>query len=235
MLEIVFGKTAARSLQYAGVPAESILCFDQNLSMRDLTQKELPEFSKEVIQLPRRGSLRVWYSQNPDELCGFYWLAEQLERIEIPELHGIELPPYFALPDGTVVTWNSWNEMDPETWKTFLHQKNPIPRNYRRNCAMLWRELTIENAPLRAVVNGSLVSVPLDFYDFFIQKELDAADETFVEEHLVGCIIARYGLKISDALIAQRIETRCKTRELEIISPAEAEAAPPRRILKKTT
>lgn len=38
-----------------------------------------------------------------------------------------------------------------------------------------WMELTEDNSPLRAVVNGELVGVPEDFYDFLILREITEA------------------------------------------------------------
>ena len=40
----------------------------------------------------------------------------------------------------------------------------------------LWRKLQAENAALRAVVNGRLVSVKADFYDQFIEREMPAGE-----------------------------------------------------------
>ncbi|MBQ5708696.1 MAG: hypothetical protein IIV62_01915 [Anaerotignum sp.] len=43
--------------------------------------------------------------------------------------------------------------------------ENPLPRNFKRGCALEWQGLEQENAPLRTVISGRLVSVSENFYD----------------------------------------------------------------------
>ena len=231
MVEIVFGKTAIHSLRRAGKREEDIYCFDMELSVGNLMEKAFPDLTELRMRAENGEPLRVWYSQAPDEMCGFDWLMSQLEDLEEIELHGIRLPSYYECTNGDVILWKSWEEVAPEEWSPFLAEKNPIPRNFRRGCAWEWQELAEENAPLRAVVNGRPVSVPVQFYDHFLQKELDAADMEFREPHLIGQVTVKYQLTISYAFLAQRLEEWIKTGKLEVISSANTR----NRILKKIT
>lgn len=231
MIEIVFGKTAIHSLRRAGKNEKDIYCFDIDLSVGNLMEKAYPDLTELRTRAENGEPLRVWYSQAPHETCGFYWLMSQLEDSEEIELHGIQLPSYYECANGDVILWKSWAAVSSEEWSPFLAEENPIPRNFRRGCAWKWQELAEENAPLRAVVNGRLVSVPVQFYDHFLQKELDAADIEFREPHLIGQVIGKYQFEISDAFLAQRMEEWIKEGKLEVISSAESR----NRILKKIT
>ena len=71
---------------------------------------------------------------------------------------------------------------------------------------MLWRTMQQENSPLRAMVNGQLLSVGADFYDGIILRELEKQPREFHEGRLIGEILGRYQLGLGDSLIALRIE-----------------------------
>ena len=63
-----------------------------------------------------------------------------------------------------------------------------------------------ENSPLRAMVNGQLLSVGADFYDGIILREIEKQPVEFHEGRLIGEILGRYQLGLGDSLIALRIE-----------------------------
>ncbi|OUP25312.1 DUF3658 domain-containing protein, partial [Gemmiger sp. An194] len=48
-------------------------------------------------------------------------------------------------------------------------------------CAGRWKELQRENAPLRVCLNGGLQSMPENFYDSFLLRELERLPEEFLE------------------------------------------------------
>ena len=66
-----------------------------------------------------------------------------------------------------------------------------LPTNYLRSLANRWRELQQENSPLRAVINGKLVSVSETLYDTLILRELDTLDDEFRESVLVGQVLGK--------------------------------------------
>lgn len=99
----------------------------------------------------------------------------ELEDLENIQVHGIELPSYFECPNGDVIVWEKWGEVAPEEWILFLSQENPLPRNYRRGCALEWQQMLWENAPFRVTVNGKLVSASETVYDCFLRKDVKPA------------------------------------------------------------
>lgn len=234
MMEIVFGRCAYGTMKYMGIAPTDLYCFNFGLSMGDLAKKEVPDLTEMKARLNQGEALRLWYSpKSPEESCCFCWLMAQIAEIKAAEVYISLLPPYFELPDNCTMTCNSWGEVEPERWAPLLEEKIPLPVGQRVWASMHWKELEEENAPLRAIVNGSLVSVPADFYDHFIRRELEKQEDTFMEARLIGHIMNTYQLGIGDELLHQRIEAFIEKGLLQVVSPAAEGKLYLRRILKK--
>lgn len=202
----------------------------------DHTMEEARKNLPKILQRSSEGeTVRLWYSGQPDELCGFLWLTAQLDRLgdRCGPIRTVRLPSYGQRDDGTVVTWNGWGEVSPGEWSTFLPLEQPMPPVLRRAAAARWRALQEENAPLRALVNGQPVSVPAGFYDSFIRQALAEASAEFHEAKLIGDIMGRFQLGIGDGWIANRIETMVSSGELEVVTPAPEDGPTYRRVLRK--
>ena len=177
--------------------------------------------------------VRLWYSDQPDELCGFYWLLARLDGLEqCGAVSAIKLPRWDQR-DNSVVTYTAWGDVPPGEWSRFLPLEQPVSPTLRRACANRWRELQEENAPLRTVLNGTLAGVPEDFYDSFIRRTLARMEREFNESRLIGEVIGRCQLGIGDGLIHRRIQAMVDAGELEALTQA-AEGDPVyRRMLRK--
>lgn len=148
--------------------------------------------------------LRLWYSDNPNELCGFYHLMSQVS--DNCSITAVKLPQTEQLADGTVVTHMTWGEIEPGQFHRYLPLEEPVSPEMRRFYRNSWQNLCQENAPVRAVLNGRLTGVGADAYDYFILRELEQQPEEFMEAILIGNILGKYQLGIGDWFIAQRIE-----------------------------
>ena len=177
--------------------------------------------------------VRLWYSDQPDELCGFYWLLARLDGLEsCGPVSAVKLPRWDQR-DNSVVTYTAWGDVPPEEWSRFLPLEQPVSPTLRRACANRWKELQKENAPLRTVLNGMLAGVPEDFYDSFIRRTLVRMEREFNESRLIGEVIGRCQLGIGNGLIHRRIQAMVDAGELEALSQA-AEGDPVyRRMLRK--
>ena len=76
-----------------------------------------------------------------------------------------------------------------------------------------------DNSPLRAMVNGRLVGVQEDFYDFAIWKKL--TKEPIKEARLIGNILGNYQLSVSDWWFATRIEHFIRQEKIRIVEDSE--------------
>lgn len=243
---------------------DTVYSFELGLSVGDITQDalgpardavlcELCGFRREEWQLDRKLAhaadalpdvlrrsaggepVRLWYSDQPDELCGFCWMLAQLEGLggKCGPVSAVKLPRYEERADHTIVEWTGWGEVAPEEWCGFLHLEHSVSLIQRRAGFHRWRELQAENAPLRAVLNGQLVSAPEDLYDSFIRRELDRMEDIFREAILVGNVIGRCRLAISDGWIALRVNAMVRAGELKVITQEEEENRLYQRVLGK--
>lgn len=219
-----------RRLFHSGLPLPEI--------MKDIDRilEQAVKDLKEILDRSANGEpVRLWYSDQPDEACGFCWITAQLNSLKdrCGPISMVKLPPCEQRDDGTVVTRNGWGEVSPGEWHKFLPLEQPMPLVFRRSVTARWRSLQEENAPLRAVLNGRLVSVPEDLYDSFIRRELAKVPDEFHEAQVIGNVLGRFQLGISDGLVANRIDVMVKNGELEIVAPAPEDTPTYRRVLRK--
>ena len=179
--------------------------------------------------------IRVWVGREPDDVCGLYWLIEQLRPIGFDKLDVtiVELPIWETRLDGCVIQYNGWGEVEPYHLGRMALLGKKLPANYLRGLANRWRELQQENSSLRAVINGKLVSVSETLYDTFILRELDTQADEFKEGMLVGQVLGKYQLGIGDGWVALRVEQFIKDGLLIPVTSPAPNTPIYHRILKK--
>lgn len=158
--------------------------------------------------------IRVWVDQTPDCLCGLLFAAGLLARTEA-RVSAVFLPPWRAMPDGTVVRYTGWCEMAPEEFGGFLPLERPLEPNVLRMLAARWRTLREENAPLRAVVNGRVRSVGADFYDDMIRGALPEGRRKVAS--LIGEVLGWERPGVGDSLLADRIRVLLERGEYRVV------------------
>ncbi len=246
MLEVVFSDSAAGSLQNCPqfVRLDNILPLPFLLSFGDISESvpgpkrlaalerlygaasmqaqtvaaEEMRYTAKLKRLKESGDeVRVWYSDAPDELCGFAFLMDQLTQIHFTgPVWAVKLPCPNLLPDGSAEFFRDWGEVEPERWEFFSRLAQPISPEDQVAWSRIWQGLRRENAPLRAVVNGRLTSVPPDFYDSILRQEIRGLEAEFDEAFLIGRTICRLPA-LSDASIALRVQDMIDRGELAII------------------
>lgn len=157
--------------------------------------------------------IRIWYSSAPYSMCGLLWLCSEMEKYS-NEVYTVELPRTVILGDNAV-SYRSWGEVTPENLADFLPLQRQLSSAEIRKNAFDWKRLQSENSPLRAVVNGSVISVPANFYDFLIRKYL--TNEPIREAVLIGRILGENPLGIGDWWYAQRIDKLIERDKIEIV------------------
>lgn len=186
----------------------------------DLTS-ELNETIKAIRERVSQGeNIRIWYSNQPDELCGLYWFMSELQQLETQPktVYIVKLPEHEYKNNNTVITRSAWGEISPGEWHRYTPYAEATTSVFRQHCALQWRNLQKENAPLRAVLNGQLLSVSERIYDYFIYHEIDAENDEFQEAMVIGRVLGKYHLGISDALVAHRIEKIIHDGKLSVVS-----------------
>lgn len=179
-------------------------------------------------------SVRIWYSEMPDEFCGMCWLISQLKHrlTVLPPIFVIKRPNQMRQKD-VICRYQGWGEVCAHEFHTFLPLQQEVIPAFVTAAILKWQELQAQNAPLRATVNGSLMSVPENFYDFLLEQELVNTDDPFYEDHFLGGIIGKYPLWTNYIWIKLRCEEMVQQGILTPIPVPEAENAVRGRLLKK--
>lgn len=180
-------------------------------------------------------ALRIWYSSQPEEMCGLYWFMEQLDQWEMQDgqVFMVRLPEWEADEKGNIVQKSGWGDVASEEWYRYLALQKPVPPAFCQSGALYWRTLQKENAPLRAVLDGRLVSAPETLYDDFIIREIAAQEDNFQEAIVVGRVLGKYQLGMKDSWVALRIEEMIHAGKLEAVTAAAEDMPAYHRILKK--
>lgn len=161
--------------------------------------------------------LRVWVSDLANDACGLRWLMNELCRAESGSaISLITLPRYDCRPGENVICERrGWFEAGAGEWGRFVPQAQTVAPLLRRVLAEEWQRLEAENAPLRAVVNGRLVSVAADFYDPFLRRALKRLPATFRGDALISQMIMDYPNISWDGLVWLRMQALIADGTLE--------------------
>lgn len=179
--------------------------------------------------------VRIWYSNQPDEMCGLYWFMHQLNEWKVSDgqVCIVKLPEWEEDANRTIVRKTNWGETHPGEWHKYIELQKNVSSVFIRDCASHWGELQRENAPLRIVLNGQLVSASEKTYDDLIISEINAEGDEFREAMIIGRILGKYRLGISDSLISFRIGEMISGGKLTVVSEAGEDMPVYHRQLKK--
>lgn len=206
---------------------------DKPLAARHVS--EARDSLEEILFRSARGEdLRVWYSDNPDDRCGLTWLLARLDGLR--EGRGkvwlVKLPEWVDRGDNTLVKYRDWGEVSPEDWMSLAVHQQEAPSILLRACRHDWIVLQQENAPLRAMVNGTLMSVPDTFYDHALQWALDRQRSEFSVGHLLAEALSRQ-TGVGDGWFALRAERLIEEGVLTVVKEDPAGDIKYRRIVRK--
>ncbi len=206
---------------------------------RQVAKEILEKANKDLEMVRERAvageSLRIWYSNQPDEMCGLYWFMGLLNQWNVHDgqVSIVKLPEWEADEKENIVRKSSWGEVAPEEWHRYLVLQKPVLPVFRQGCASHWQELQGENTPLRAILNGQLVSTSQKLYDDFIVREIASEVGEFREVMIIGRVISKYQLGISDCWVALRIEEMIRAGKLEVVSAVAKDMPFYHRVLRK--
>lgn len=176
-------------------------------------------------------SIRVWVSQNPEELCAFHWLMERLEPFS-PQVDVVWLPPLLPGEEQPFIP-TGWDEVPPWLWGALSQKTEALDPWQAAAFSRKWKALKRENAPLRGVIAGQIFSLPEDFYDGFLRQELLKLPEQFPEAVLIGRLLGQYPVGMEDAFWALRLEEWIAQGRLEPLTAPEEGSPLYHRILAK--
>lgn len=196
-----------------------------NMEMGEETQDYADSFMQMQqlkIYLEAGESIRIWYSDAPYSRCGLYHLCNILNCYE-NEIHLVKLPEY-VVHGKTIVFYKNWGEVAAEEFAAeefagLLSGERIVSKEEIRMYASLWNELVEDNSPLRAMVNGKMIGVPEDFYDFMILNRITT--KPIKECRLIGDIIGHNQASIGDWWYAKRIQHFIEEGLIKVLEDAE--------------
>lgn len=250
-----------------GGSAKDVFCFPLGLSIGDISgdacsqqrrnsvaagaalfSTELPYYLEDIdrsvenfevlVKRAEQGEpIRIWYSDQPDEMCGMLWFLSELKRRvqHLPTVLRLKLPAVYQV-GSTMVSSCGWGAVDPERLHVFLPLTQTVTPEYLSYADFEWKQLQRKQMPLRVVLNGRVQSVPANFFDSFVERELDKMPDEFSEAELIGNVMGAYQLGMGDLFFAQRIETMIEAGTLvAVTNPRPGEIIYRRRLKKCNT
>lgn len=174
-------------------------------------QQEYPRL-KEL--LAGGAAARIWYSNAPYAYCGLCWLCHELGKMRTKaEVFTVALPEY-ELRAGYIARHSSLGEVAAEEFGNYLPRQKKLTVLEQQMYAMEWAKAVEKNSPLRAVVNGRLLSVPEDFYDFLIWDRLTGQPQK--EAAIIGDILGSAQIAVADWWYAYRIRRLTEAGRIQI-------------------
>ena len=170
--------------------------------------------------------VRIWYSNHADEYCGLLWFCHKMRQAGVPldKVYTVSLPDwYYNEASETVETFADWGGVDPAYVGHLAKSTQLMPVQLVMKCAADWQELCLENAPLRATIGGKVVSVPEDFYDHLLWKQVERLSEekgVFGAGPLIGGVL-EHQIGVWDSWLAYRVKSFREQGLLEIVEEAE--------------
>lgn len=179
--------------------------------------------------------VRIWVDHTPDAACGLRWLLAQLRPLgfENLDLQVVELPAQAPHEEGGLILRNL-GELHPSEWGRLAQNAKVLPASQAAALAGQWQVLQRESAPLRAALNGVLVSAAADLYDPYLRRILDELEDTFQEATLIGRTLLQFQLGYGDAWLALRVEQWIADGKLEAVTRPDADSPRYHRMLRKT-
>lgn len=171
-----------------------------------------------LMELIKNGeTVRVWYMERPEALCGLYYLCN-LMRYLPNEIRTVKMPEY-RISGEYIITYSHWGELEPEVIEEFMSRERTLTGLERTVFANNWNFLKRDNYPLRVIINGHMVGVTEAFYDFLIYRALEK--EPLRYSLALGIALSYVSYSVSERWVGLRMDRLIETGDLEVIEDVE--------------
>ena len=158
--------------------------------------------------------IRMWIcTSDPVEMCSMYFVCSLMVDALTP-LSVVCIPKQIER-DNSIICYRSTGEVAAEELGAFIDYEESISKGKRSTYAHIWSDLASENAALRAIINGIVVSVPENFYDFAIRANIP--DGEFKIAQLIGKTLNQIP-GVGDRWLFLRIQNMIQSGELIEVS-----------------
>lgn len=184
---------------------------------KTVTEKELQrEYKKELKKaykaqeklkdlLSEGQEIRLWLSNNANDRCGLYWFCDLVKdfenKISVVFCPGYE---YDDIKNKTSENRNWASFSNPYFMAEFVEKSQVLNKNEILVYSQTWKHLIEENAPLRILVDDSIVGVKEDFFDNVILSFV--SNEPKSQSFVMGKMLGKWQGGCDVAFISERIE-----------------------------
>lgn len=200
----------------------SIFAFDRHDEHENMEQTISSVWNNCIEDLEKLKSspekVRIWLDRTPDAQCGLLFVADLLKNSE-REIHIIELPERIRREDHCIVEYRGWGDVEPELFGTFLDGERILTKAEIMKLSQQWEKLKEENAPLRVVENGAVISTDESYYDNLIRCEFPK--DTCKVAHIIGNTLGKHMVLTGDVFIAKRIQHFIHAGELVVMDNSD--------------
>lgn len=161
--------------------------------------------------------IRIWLDHTPDAQCGLLFVADLLQGSGA-EIHIVELPERVKRDAPCQREYRGWGEVEPQLFGTFVNTERILHDQEIESLSNHWQRLKAENAPLRVVQNGMVISADESYYDALIRKEFPK--EACKIATIIGNALVKQKIDTGDVFIAKRIQAFIEGGELAVTENA---------------
>ena len=239
MVDVLFGESEAGTMRDIKLKhrrqsggRDEVICLGFMLDAGDIKESVNSQYRKDLIcsmyvqdQWGRARELNEECQKLGDVYCNeLKRLQEFLEKGESVRIwYIVRLPEYEVRQDHTIVSYSHWGEVSSEAFARYLPHEKRLSKMELKMYAWNWAELQEDNSPLRAMVNGRVLGVPEDFYDFLICKYI--TEKPVMEARLIGEILGNNPFGVGDWWYARRIEKLIGQGKIKVIEDSEKKYA----------
>lgn len=188
--------------------------FEDDNSLNKWWNRQISDYNTLIKYIKKGKKIRIWYSNNPSSTCGLYFVLSKIKDFN-GEVSIIKLPNIITDKMDNFIKGLGWGAIHPEEIDKYLSLERKLPKGEIQLLANKWNILKKENSKLRGVINGSLASVDINFYDSFIKRQLP--NDKIKVGSLIGNVLGIYQLGISDSIVHLRIEEMIKNNEIKVV------------------
>ena len=194
---------------------------------KNITEKELQkEYKKELKKaneaqellktfLSKGQEIRLWLSNNANDRCGLYWFCnfakEYENKISIVSCPGYE---YNDIKDKITENRNWASFSNPYFMAEFVKNPRVLNKNEISAYSQTWEYIVKENAPLRILVDDSIVGVEESFFDNAILSFV--SNEPKSQSFVMGKMLGKWKGGCDAAFISERIEHLIEIGKIQV-------------------
>lgn len=181
-----------------------------------VTDDLLSSAQKAVERILEADELRLWIGeQDACDITAAFWLCHILRR-EPVKMYAVYLPA-IEQTGNEIYRYSGAADFEPERLSLEAEHTREISPEMRRYMANRWCGLKAENAPLRAILNGMVASVPENIYDPALRAFVPEG-ECVLGRIVGGALSALRG--VGDAVLYHRVRSWIASNILQEVAPA---------------